>query len=112
MSWPFDTSTPHIMPVDLLDYFCRREGFVPEQLTLPPVLVATFQRVSYERLIEQTAAALPPLLQSTVTSGGTGASAMGSLLVGSLPHTGQPVVVTRFSVGAPAAALALETAFA
>jgi purine-nucleoside phosphorylase len=112
MSWPFDTSTPHITPSDFLEYLCRREGFVPEQVALPPVLVATFQRAPYERLIAETRAEIPPVLQSTRSVGGTGASGMTSLLVGHLPRTGQPVAVTRLSVGAPATALALETAVA
>lgn len=112
MSWPFDTSTPHVTPEDLLAYRCRRDGLTEQQLALPSVMVATFQNGSYARLVEQTAATMSEGLQTIGSAGGTGASGMESLLVGKLPRSGRPVTVTRFSVGAPATALSLETAIA
>lgn len=110
MSWPFETSTPHVTPEDFLAYRCRRDGFTLEQLALPPVMVATFQRASYARLVEQTGAGVPPVLQPDVYPGGTGAAGMESIWVGKLPSTGPPIAVVRIPVGAPAAALTLETA--
>src|SRR5436190_1607135 len=112
MSWPFDTSTPHVTPEDLLAYRCRRDGLTRPALALPPVLVATFQRGSYARLVEQTGAAWPPGLEPPAEPGGTGGSGMEGPLIGKLPRSGRPAAVTRFSVGAPATALALEIALA
>ena len=40
MSWPFETSTPHVTPEEFLAYVCRREGLTREQLALPPVMVS------------------------------------------------------------------------
>jgi purine-nucleoside phosphorylase len=112
MSWPFDTTTPHVTPEDLLAYQCRREGFERQQLALPSVMVATFQRASYARLVEETAADLPPGLQDRAVAGGTGVSGIESLLVGRLPRSKRPVAVTRFGVGAPATTLTMEVALA
>jgi nucleoside phosphorylase len=83
-------------------------------LALPPVMVATFQNASHARLVAQTAAAPPPgPPPGGGHPGGTGGSGTSnSLMVGKLPGTGRPVAVTRFSVGAPATALALEIAIA
>jgi uridine phosphorylase len=110
MSWPFETSTAHVTPEDYLAYRCRRHGLTREQLALPPVMVATFQRVSYARLVEQTGATVPPALQPASYPGGTGAAGMESIWAGKLPGTGRPVAVVRLPVGAPATALTLETA--
>src|SRR5437016_3567030 len=102
MSWPFETSTAHVTPEDYLAYRCRRDGVTREQLTLPPVMVATFQRASYARLVEQTGATVPPTLQPASYPGGTGAAGMESIWAGKLPGTGRPVAVVRLPVGAPA----------
>jgi nucleoside phosphorylase len=112
MSWPFDTTTPHVTPEDLLACHCGREGYEREQLALPPVMVATFQRASYARLVEETVAGLPRGLQDRRVAGGTGASGIESLLIGRLPRSQRPVAVTRFGVGAPATVLTLEVALA
>jgi hypothetical protein len=58
MTWPFETSTPHVTAEEFLAYVCRREGVAREQLALPTVMVGTFQNGSYARLVEQTAAAV------------------------------------------------------
>jgi nucleoside phosphorylase len=110
MSWPFDPTTPHITPDANLDYLCRRTGLTRQQLALPPVLVATFQRAAYERLVDQTAAAIPAALQAIAASGGSGSAGLAQFLVGSLPRGGRPVAVTRLPIGAPATALILESA--
>jgi uridine phosphorylase len=110
MSWPFETSTPHVTPEAFLAYVCRREGLTLEQLALPPVMVATFQNGSHARLVAQTAAAPPPGLRTAGSPGSTVASGMSTVQVGKLPGTGRPVAVTRFSIGAPATALAMEHA--
>src|SRR5437016_396008 len=103
MSWPFETSTPHVTAEEFLAYVCRRGGVTREQLALPPVMVGTFQNGSYARLVEQTAAALPVGLQPAGHPGGTGGSGQHGILVGTLPGTGRSIAVTRLSIGAPAA---------
>jgi nucleoside phosphorylase len=110
MSWPFDPTTPHITPEANLDYLCRRTGFTREQLALPPVMVATFQRAAYDRLVGRTAAAIPPALRAVAAAGGSGSSGLSQFLVGALPRGGRSVAVTRLPIGAPATALALESA--
>jgi nucleoside phosphorylase len=107
MSWPFETSEPHVTPETFLEHFCAREGVTREQIALPRTLVATFQGGSYARLVEQTRAEPPHELSARAAAG----SALGSsLLLGKTPRTGAPVAVTRLPVGAPAAALVLEIA--
>jgi nucleoside phosphorylase len=110
MSWPFDPTTPHITPEANLDYLCRRTGFTREQLALPPVMVATFQRAAYDRLVGRTAAAIPPAIQASV--GLDGSSSLAQFLIGRLPRGGRPVTVVRLPIGAPATAIVLEGAIA
>jgi nucleoside phosphorylase len=81
-------------------------------LALPTVMVGTFQNGSYARLVEQTAAALPVGFQPAGHPGGTGGSGQHGILVGKLPGTRRSIAVTRLSLGAPAAAIALEIAIA
>jgi uridine phosphorylase len=100
--WPFDGSTdPHVTPERVHAYFCEHHGVTPEQIALPAVLVATFQRAAYDRLCERTGA-VDPLLG--LQRGGMGS--VGDLGVGE--WHGRPIAVTRITVGAPAAALRLE----
>ncbi|MGH2459951.1 MAG: nucleoside phosphorylase [Chloroflexota bacterium] len=108
MSWPFDPTEPHVTPERFLDYYCRREGVTREQLRLPSTLVATFQRGSFARFVEQTGAKLPLEIETRPGSAGLGSG----FLVGRTPRTGQDVAVARLSAGAPATALALEIAIA
>jgi uridine phosphorylase len=104
--WPFDdVSEPHVTPEMVHAYFCEHHALSSEQTALPEVLVATFQRTAYDRLCERTSAVdpLPDLLR-----GGSGT--VGDLGVGE--WHGQPIAVTRITVGAPAAALRLESVIA
>ena len=83
MSWPFDTTTPLVTPDDNLDYLCRRSRLNRQHLALPPTLVATFQRAAYERLVEGSAATIPPALQPAVGPGSSGS--LSQFLVGRSP---------------------------
>jgi uridine phosphorylase len=104
--WPFDdVSEPHVTPDMVHAYFCEHHGLSPEQTALPAVLVATFQRAAYDRLCEQTGAAEPV---PNRLRGGSGHA--GELGVGE--WRGRPIAVTRITVGAPAAALRLESVIA
>jgi nucleoside phosphorylase len=109
MSWPFEESAAHVTPERFIEHFCEREGLTREQVALPPILVATFQHASYDRLVEQSGADLPPALRRG-PGGGTALSS--SYLVGKSPNTATPVAVARFPVGAPATALTLEIGIA
>lgn len=105
--WPFDHETqPHVTPQRVLEYFCEQHALLPEQVALPPVMVATFQNGAYARLRQKTGAADPPASGPLRSGSGT----VGDVGVG--VWKGQPIAVTRITVGAPAAALRLETAFA
>jgi uridine phosphorylase len=74
-------------------------------LTLPQVLVGTFQGASHQRLVDLTGSA-PPKARSDGTAIETGIS------IGKLPNGGQPLAVARLPAGAPSAVLALEAAIA
>ncbi len=105
MSWPFDTSEPYVVPEHAVEAQRQSAGLTPEEWALPPTLVATFQREAYARLAER--AGVDP--QSSVTGrlprGVTAGNAIGSV-------DGVPVLIARITVGAPAAALVMETAIA
>jgi nucleoside phosphorylase len=90
----------------VLEYFCEQHALLPEQVTLPPVLVATFQNGAYARLRQQTGA-VDPMAGAQLRSG---SGTVGDLGVGT--WQGRPIAVARITVGAPAAALRLETAIA
>jgi nucleoside phosphorylase len=109
MIWPYDTSEPRITPEGLVEHYCEREGVSREQILLPPTLVATFQNASYARLAEQTDAKVPPEFERR-SSGGTALGAQ--FRIGRTPRAERPIAVTRLPVGAPATALALESAIA
>lgn len=108
MSWPFDPTEPHVTPERFLEYYCQREGVTRQQLRLPATMVATYQRGSFARLVEQTGAKPPLDVEIRPGSAGVGSG----FLVGKTPRTGQDVAVARLSPGAPAAALAVEIAIA
>jgi len=108
MSWPFDPTEPHVTPERFLEYYCQRESVTHEQLALPSTMVATFQRGSFARLVEQTGAKAPFDVEVRPGSAGLGSG----FLVGKTPRTEQDVAVARLSAGAPAAALAVEIAIA
>lgn len=109
MSWPFDATDPHVTAEMMVEHYGKREGLGPDQLRLPPVMVATFQGGSHSRLVEQTEAQLPI---GVPPRPGAALAAATSLLVGKTPGTGLPVTVTRLPVGAPATGIALEVAVA
>jgi uridine phosphorylase len=103
MSWPFDTSEPLVTPRQLLDLHRKRQGISPEQDTLPPTLVATFQHGAYRRLLERAGAT--SRARNEAGSGGIGERTVGVV-------DGRPVALAWISVGAPAAALVLEGSIA
>lgn len=95
MNWPFETSEPFFTPAHSSELLRVRRGLTPEEWTLPPTLVATFQKVAFHHLLERAGVDRP-----SATDPAVGAVA------------GKPVAVTRFPVGAPATAIALELAIA
>ncbi len=99
MSWPFETSEPFVTPQHAVEFTRRRLGVPPEEWALPPTLVATFQSEAYERLLERAGEKAGKVNRTHVT--GLVSSAVGA--VGPAP-----VVVAKFSFGAPATAVALE----
>lgn len=103
MSWPFDPTEPHVTPERFLEYYCQREGVTREQLRLPATLVATFQRGSFARFVEQTGAKFPLDVEVGPGSAGLG----GGFLVGKTPRTGQDIAVARLSAGALAVEIAI-----
>ncbi|MGI8913499.1 MAG: nucleoside phosphorylase [Chloroflexota bacterium] len=103
MSWPFDTTEPLVAPELTLALSRKEHGLTPDNDTLPPVLVATFQQAAYDRMLERAGAT-----DGAAGHGGSGAT--GSRAVGQV--AGVPVALARITVGAPAAALVLEMAIA
>lgn len=103
MSWPFDTTEPLVAPEVTLELSRREHGITPENDTLPPVLVATFQQAAYDRMLERAGATEGAAGHGG--SGGTGSRSLGQV-------DGVPVALARITVGAPAAALVLEMAIA
>jgi hypothetical protein len=95
MSWPFNTTTPHVTLEDILEYLCHREGLARAQLAFPALMVATLQGGAYARLVERTEATPPLAVEQW-----PGSALTSHLLVGRPPRSGRPVAVTRFSVGA------------
>jgi uridine phosphorylase len=108
LSWPFDATDPHVTADSMLANYGIHEGFSPEQLRLPSVMLATFQGGAYNRLVEATGAQLP--IEVPVRPGAALAAAA-SLLVGTTAG-GRAVTVTRLPVGAPATGITLEVAIA
>jgi uridine phosphorylase len=106
MSWPFETSEPYVTPAHVVELQRQRLGLSPEAFALPPTLVATFQRLAYERLLQR--AGLGGDSAQAPGSGGNGS--LGERAVGEVD--GVPVALARITVGAPAAALVLEQAIA
>ena len=99
VSWPFDPSAPHVTPAQNAEYLRQRLGLEEWEWALPATLVATFQRESWRRLVARCDLAPP---------GERGADLM--------PLSGRaggvPVAAVRMTIGAPAAALTMETAIA
>ncbi|MDQ3856561.1 MAG: nucleoside phosphorylase [Chloroflexota bacterium] len=99
MSWPFDTSEAYITPEHDVERQRARRGLSPEEWRLPSTLVATFQMDAYERMLER--------------AGRSSERGNRTYVAGLLDSTrgaadDNPVVVARFSIGAPATAAALE----
>ncbi len=101
MSWPFETSEALVTPEQIWEHHRSATGISREDDLLPPLMVATFQRLAFGRLCERAGA--------TPQVGGHGGSGfVGERAVGTLG--GHPIVVQRITVGAPAAALVMEGA--
>lgn len=98
MGWPFDHSDALVSPDEASENLRRMLGVPAGEWMLPPLLVATFQRGAQKRLLERAgldpASHTHPMLPRTGSCEGT------------------PVAVSRFGIGAPAAAMALEQAIA
>jgi uridine phosphorylase len=101
MVWPYENSEPLVTPSRALELQLERLGLSPERVALPGTLLATFQSGAYQRLLERAGAS------HQARPRGEGG---GMLLHGRASGTigGAPVVVAHLSLGAPAAALALE----
>ena len=95
MGWPFETSEAFITPVRFAELERRRWGLTPEEWALPSTLVATFQGEAYRRLLARAGAV---------------AEGFGDLAVGEVG--GEPCVLARIGIGAPAAAVLLEDSVA
>ena len=105
MTWPFETSEPFVTPAQVLAHQLERRGQDAAAYRLPPTLVATFQGAAYQRLLERAGRA-----GHLNEPGHAGSGSAGDLLVGEVE--GVPVAVARITVGAPAAALVVESAVA
>jgi purine-nucleoside phosphorylase len=103
--WPFETSEPLVTPERQFRIQCERLGLTPEQYALPPTLLATFQSAAYRRLLERAGVED----QTLERGGGSGVRQLGHA-VGSAGDV--PVALAHLSMGAPAAAFALEEAIA
>ncbi len=103
MSWPFETSDAYVVPERVSEIQRARSGLTPEEWRLPPILVATFQREAYGRLLERVSAQTEP--PGNVQLGPSLESAMGVV-------DGTPVTIARIGIGAPAAAIVLEVSIA
>lgn len=99
VSWPFDPSTPHVTPEQNAEYLRLRLGLDEAQWALPATLVATFQRESWRRLAARCG------LPGDRERGAAIMAVSGSV-------DGVPVAAARMMIGAPAAALTMETAIA
>ncbi len=103
MSWPFETSEPFVTPEHAVEFQRQRLAVPPKEWCLPRTLVATFQGRAYDRLLER--GGLQP-----DQSNQTGVTGLLSSAVGVVE--GVPVLLARFSFGAPTTAIALEQAIA
>ncbi len=101
MVWPFETSEPLLTPSRSLELQHERLGLTQEQYALPPTLLATFQNGAYARLLERAGAE-----HRARPRGAGGGVLLHGQAIGSIG--GSPVVIAQLSIGAPAAALALE----
>ncbi len=125
MTWPFDPEESFVTPARAVELEGERRGLTPEEFALPSTMVATFQGGAYRRLLERAGAAgsgdagpgadspaaSPPAPgRAAEQSQPAGVSLRGESAVGAVGDA--PVRVARISVGAPAAALALEGAIA
>lgn len=91
MSWPFDTSEPFVSPALMSEHARQAAGVSEEEWKLPRIMVATFQREAYNRLLQRA---------------GVDLVSAGSRAVGSVEGT--YVVVERITIGAPATSIVLE----
>lgn len=95
MSWPFETSEPFVTPALAAESQRLRLGLTPEEWSLPPTLVATFQAAAYGRLLERA---------------GVDPQPPDGVVVGAVD--GGPVALARIGIGAPMAAIVLEHSIA
>lgn len=107
MSWPFDNSRPIVTAAHSAAAEQARLGITSEEHALPPLMVGTFQRAAYERLLDR-AGVDPDAEQRTSRSGGI--AIQSTSMIGSI--AGRDVRLVHFTVGAPAVAIALEIAIA
>ena len=98
MSWSFDDSQPLVTPGQHAEYMRRRAGLSKAQWALPPVMVATFQRAAWERLM------------AGIGEPAAGPAGLGVPVLGRA--SGIPVAALWLPIGAPAAVLQLELAIA
>lgn len=114
MSWPFDDSQPLVTPGQAAEYLRRRGGLDEAQWVLPPMMVATFQRAAWKRLV----AGIGEPVADTAGLGGPYPSGepepfldrLGVPVLGQA--SGTPVAALWLPIGAPAAVLLLELAIA
>ena len=97
MAWPFDASDGLVTPAEAVERMRERAGASAEAWRLPPLMVATFQAQSHQRLLARAGADALPSFDAPLTVG-----AIGEV----------PVVVARLGVGAPIAAIVMEEAIA
>lgn len=107
MTWPIDPSRPIVTAEHSAAAERDRLGISPQEHALPPLLVGTFQRAAYERLLDR-AGVDDTAPQRTSRPGGVATSSTSA--VGRVD--GRDVRVVHFTVGAPAVAIALEIAIA
>ena len=97
LSWQIDQSEPIISPERVLAYYCRLLGCELEALSLPRILVGTFQQAAMEHMAERIGVPAPARWPTPI---------FWPLARG--VYRDQPLAVARLPIGAPAAASALE----
>lgn len=97
VAWPFDSSDGLVTPAEAVERMRERAGSSVEAWRLPPLMVATFQTVAYQRLAARAGVDAPASFDAPLSVGAMGEA---------------PVVVARIGVGAPMAAIVLEEAIA
>lgn len=101
LPWEVDSSEPMITPGGMLAYYRSLSGDDNPDLTLPDLLVATFQGLAFTRMAERLGDPDPPRWPTPT---------LWPLARGCID--GRSLAATRLPVGAPAATLALEVMMA